>query len=79
MYTDMEQWSENPRRVLVEGLSRRAACREYGLHWHTLTKMLEKASLGTRGLRALERGAIGGYTARAIALLWGRSPWNCSA
>jgi transposase len=37
----MEQWSEIRRRVLVEGLSRRAACREYGLHWRTLMKMLE--------------------------------------
>jgi hypothetical protein len=41
VYTDMEQWSEIRRRVLVEGLSRLAACREYGLHWHTLMKMLE--------------------------------------
>lgn len=37
----MEEWSEIRRRVLVEGLSKRAACREYGLHWHTLQKMLE--------------------------------------
>jgi transposase len=37
----MEEWSEIRRRVLVEGLSKRAACREYGLHWHTLKKMLE--------------------------------------
>jgi transposase len=39
----MEQWSEIRRRVLLEGLSRRAACREYGLHWHTLTKLLENS------------------------------------
>jgi len=37
----MEQWSEIRRRVLVDGLSKRAACREYGLHWRTLAKMLE--------------------------------------
>ncbi len=29
------------RRVLAEGLSKRQACREYSLHWHTLTKILE--------------------------------------
>jgi hypothetical protein len=29
------------RRVLTEGLSKRQACREYGLHWHALTKILE--------------------------------------
>jgi transposase len=36
----MQLWSEIRRRVLAEGLSKRQACREYGLHWHTLTKIL---------------------------------------
>ncbi len=36
----MQLWSEVRRRVLAEGLSKRQACREYGLHWHTLTKIL---------------------------------------
>lgn len=40
MYTDMQLWTEIRRRVLGEGLSKRQACREYGLHWDTLTKML---------------------------------------
>ena len=40
MYTDMENWAEIRRRVLVDGLSKRAACREYDLHWDTLTKIL---------------------------------------
>ena len=31
----MERWAEIRRRVLVDGLSRRAACRAYGLHWKT--------------------------------------------
>ena len=43
MYTDMENWAEIRRRVLVDGLSKRAACREYGLHWDTLTKILSHA------------------------------------
>ena len=29
MFTDMENWAEIRRRVLVDGLSKRAACREY--------------------------------------------------
>ena len=37
----MQLWTEIRRRVLIDGLSKRQACREYGLHWHTLTKMLE--------------------------------------
>ncbi len=40
MYTDMESWAEIRRRVLVDGLSRRAACREYGIHFKTLRKVL---------------------------------------
>ena len=40
MYTDMENWAEIRRRVLVDGLSRRAACRACGIHWKTLKKIL---------------------------------------
>jgi len=40
VYTDMENWAEIRRRVLVDGLSKRAACREYQIHWDTLTKIL---------------------------------------
>jgi transposase len=36
----MQLWTEIRRRVLAEGLSIRQACRDYGLHWHTLTKTL---------------------------------------
>jgi transposase len=41
VYTDMENWAEIRRRVLADGLSKRAACREYDLHWDTLKKVLE--------------------------------------
>jgi transposase len=41
VYTDMENWAEIRRRVLVDGLTKRAACREYGIHWDTLRKILE--------------------------------------
>ncbi len=36
----MQLWTEIRRRVLTEQLSKRQACQEYGLHWHTLTKIL---------------------------------------
>ncbi len=41
MYTDMDNWAEIRRRVLVDGLSKRAACREYDIHWDTLKKILD--------------------------------------
>ena len=40
MFTDMENWAEIRRRDLADGLSKRAACREYQIHWDTLTKIL---------------------------------------
>jgi len=36
----MEFWAEVRRRVLTGQLSKRAACREYELSWHTLQKIL---------------------------------------
>ena len=43
MRTDMELWKEVRRRVLTKELSKRAACKEYGLGWHTLKKILAHA------------------------------------
>ena len=37
----MESWAEIRRRVLADGLSGRAACREYKIHWKTLQKILD--------------------------------------
>lgn len=42
MFTDMDAWAEIRRKVLVEGASRRALQREYGLHWTTLRKVLQE-------------------------------------
>ena len=36
----MEKWAEIRRRVLVDGLGKRAACRQYDIHWDTLRKIL---------------------------------------
>jgi len=38
--SDMEFWRDVRRQVLTNELSRRAACRKYGLGWHTLKKIL---------------------------------------
>ncbi len=43
VHTDMELWTEIRRRVLVEGVSKRAVCREYGIGWETLEKILAHA------------------------------------
>src|SRR5262249_58096421 len=40
VFTDMEKWAEIRRHVLVDGLSKRAACRQYEIHWDTLAKIL---------------------------------------
>src|SRR5262249_61123150 len=40
VYADMEQWAEIRRRVLTGELSKRAACRQYDIHWLTLKKIL---------------------------------------
>ena len=40
MYTQMKFWNEVRRHVLVEGHSKRSACRKFNIHWDTLKKML---------------------------------------
>src|SRR5512143_4311246 len=37
----METCAEIHSRVLVDGLSKRAACRAYNIHWDTLQKILD--------------------------------------
>src|SRR4051794_22716473 len=39
----MDNWAEIRRRVLADGLSGRAACREYEIHWKALQKILSHA------------------------------------
>jgi transposase len=43
VYTDMEQWTEIRRRVLVDGLSKRQACKQFAINWKTLRKILTHA------------------------------------
>ena len=42
MLTHMEIWTEIRRRVLGGEISKRQACREYGIHWQTLSKILRQ-------------------------------------
>jgi transposase len=44
VFTDMENWAEIRRRILVDGQSKRAVCREFDIHWDTLTKILDHAA-----------------------------------
>src|SRR3954463_14612354 len=37
----MDNWAEIRRRVRADGLSGRAACRQYKIHWKTLKKILD--------------------------------------
>jgi transposase len=70
MYTDMEQWSEIRRRVLVEGVSRRQIIRETGLHWETLQKILAHSEPpGYRQNRRRPRKKLGAYLPRIEAIL----------
>ena len=37
----MEQWTDVRRAVLADGVSKRAACRRFGIHWDTLKRILD--------------------------------------
>jgi transposase len=40
VFTNMENWAEIRRRVLVDHPSKRSVCREFNIHWDTLQKIL---------------------------------------
>jgi transposase len=62
MYTDMETWRDIRRRVLAEGESKRQVCREYGIHFQTLKKILAHAEPpGYRRRAARAKPKIGPY------------------
>jgi transposase len=41
VFKDMKKWVEIRRRVLTREISKRGACKEYGLPWRTLMRILE--------------------------------------
>lgn len=62
MYTDMEMWRDIRRRILAEGEGKRQICREYGLHFLTLQKILAHPEPpGYRQSRPREKRKIGPY------------------
>jgi hypothetical protein len=40
VFTDMQDWTDIPRAVLVQGASKRSVCRQYGIAHKTLQKIL---------------------------------------
>jgi transposase len=70
MFTNMDQWNEIRRRVLVEGVSRRQVQRETGLHWKTLKKILEHSEPpGYRQRAPRAKKKLGPYVERIRQIL----------
>ena len=62
MYTNMENWTEIRRRVLVDGSSKRSVCREFQVHWDTLAKILGNSEPpGYRQSQPREKRKIGPF------------------
>ena len=58
----MEMWRDIRRRILVEGEGKRQICREYGIHFKTLQKILEHPEPpGYRQSKPREKRKIGPY------------------
>lgn len=70
MYTDMEQWTDIRRRVLVEGVSKRQILRETRMHWTTLEKILGHSEPpGYRRAQPLSKPKIGPFLDRICQIL----------
>jgi len=66
----MEQWTDVRRAVLVEGVSKRAACRKFGIHWDTLQRILRhSAPPGYRRQQAAEKSVITPWLGRLQELI----------
>ena len=66
----MEQWIEVRRAVLVEGMSKRAACRRFGLHWETMQRILAYDSPPAyRRVAMADRPVIGPWLGRLAELI----------
>ena len=56
----MEMWRDIRRRVIVDGESKRRICREYGIHFKTLQKILANTTPpGYRQTKQREKRQIG--------------------
>ena len=66
----MEDWTEIRRAVLVGGLSKRQACRQFNIHFNTLQKILaHSAPPGYQRVAKLDRPTIGPWLGRLGELL----------
>lgn len=66
----MQQWRAIRRAVLVDGMSKRQACREFGIHWETLRKVLaHPAPPGYRRVARVDHPVMGPWMRRLAALL----------
>ena len=62
MYTDMEMWRDIRRRVIADGESKRLICREYGIHFRTLQKIVANTTPpGYRQTKPREKRKVGPY------------------
>jgi transposase len=74
VYTDMEEWTDVRRAVLVEGMSKRAACRRFGLHWETLKRILaHPAPPGYLRKQAVAKAVIAPWLGRLKELVEGNA------
>ena len=70
MYTDIEQWTEIRRRILVEKVSQHQVLRETEMHWKTLQKILEHSEPpGYRRQVAFTKPKIGPFPDRVQQIL----------
>ena len=66
----MDNWLEIRQRVLMEGVSRRQICRETGMHWQTLEKILACASPpGYQRTAPIAKPKIGPFLDRIAQIL----------
>lgn len=58
----MQMWTEIRRRVLAEGATKRSICKEYGLGWETLERILQNPEPpGYRLNKARTKTKLGPY------------------
>jgi len=70
VYTDMERWTDIRRAVLVEGVSKRQACRRFGIHWQTLQRILTHSGPpGYQRLAKADRPVIGPWLGKLAELI----------
>lgn len=66
----MNQWTQIRRAVLVDGLSKRKACRKFNISWDTLRRILEHSSPpGYQRTAPIDRPVIGPWLGRLEELL----------